>query len=329
MVTTARQPASAAPSSPSRVPRSIERAQLRFLRPRRPNGRSSASPLEGVGLTRLMERSEGSPDVLVALLDGPIVDGHPDLASERIDISHARRGSCERASSAACMHGTFVGGMLSARRGSAAPAICPGCTLLIRPIFAETVTEGGVPSATAEELVGEVIDASDAGARIINISAAVPHASSRDQRALEAAFGHAASRGAVVVAAAGNNGTVGGSVLGRQLGVLPVVACDITGRPVAGSTLGRSIGRQGISAPGDAITSLGTGGTSLTLSGSSAAAPFVTGTIALLWSEFPAATQTEIRFAVARHYARRRTTVVPPLLDAWAAYRMLARTQAR
>ena len=49
-------------------------------------------------------------------------------------------GKCARSSSRACQHGTFVAGMLASRHGSAAPGICPDCTLLLRPIFAETAT---------------------------------------------------------------------------------------------------------------------------------------------------------------------------------------------
>ena len=91
------------------------------------------------------------------------------------------------------------------------------------------------------------------------------------------------------------------------------------------SNLGSSIGRRGLGAPGDRITSLGAEGGTLTLGGTSAAAPFVTGTMALLWSEFPAATATEIRLAATQASALRRSSVVPPLLDAWAAYRAMRR----
>ena len=49
-----------------------------------------------------------------------------------------RRGAASaRMSSAACVHGTFVAGILSAKRGSAAPAVCPDCTLLVNPVFSE------------------------------------------------------------------------------------------------------------------------------------------------------------------------------------------------
>jgi subtilisin family serine protease len=79
-----------------------------------------------------------------------------------------------------------------------------------------------------------------------------------------------------------------------------------------------------LSAPGEAITSLGAEGKPLKLSGTSFATPFVTGAIALLWSLFPSATVAEIKLAVTTADGKRRTTVVPPLLDAWAAYQFLA-----
>jgi len=129
-----------------------------------------------------------------------------------------------------------------------------------------------------------------------------------------------------MVAAAGNDGTLGGSAITRHPWVVPVVACDLRGRPCGLSNLGRSISRHGLSAPGERITSLGTGDAPLTLGGTSAATPFVTGTIALLWSEFPAATAAEVRLAATQAAAGRRRTVVPPLLDASAAHRVLATT---
>ncbi len=85
------------------------------------------------------------------------------------------------------------------------------------------------------------------------------------------------------------------------------------------SNLGSYIGRRGLCAPGDDITSLGAEGKPLTFGETSVAAPFVTGAIALLWSAFPDATAAEIKLAVAQSHARQRITVVPPLLDAWAA----------
>src|SRR5260370_27100756 len=102
------------------------------------------SPRDLVRLSALMERGQGRPELKVALIDGPVAVNHADLVGATIRELHGRlSGTCARADSSACQHGTFVAGMLSARRGSVAPAICPGCTLLLRPIFPETVNGDG------------------------------------------------------------------------------------------------------------------------------------------------------------------------------------------
>jgi subtilisin family serine protease len=278
-----------------------------------------------VGLTALMERTRGRPDLTIGLVDGPIAVQHPDLARERLRvIPSSSQGACTRASSAACRHGTFVAGILFARRGSVAPAICPGCTLLSRPIFAETAAAGGMPSAMPGELARAILDCLDAGARVLNVSAAIEQPGPGSERGLDDALGQAAARGAIVIVAAGNQGTLGSTALTRHPWVVPVVACDRQGRPTRHSNLGGSIGRRGLSAPGEEITSLGASNGPLTLSGTSAAAPFVTGAVALLWSEFPAASAADVRLALTGGPGGgRRSTVVPPLLDAWASYQAL------
>ena len=92
--------------------------------------------LEVVRLTTLMALSSGSSEVQIGLIDGPVVTRHPDLVSEHLrERPGGNDGTCTLTSSTACLHGTFVAGVLSAKRGSSAPAICPNCTLLIRPVF--------------------------------------------------------------------------------------------------------------------------------------------------------------------------------------------------
>jgi subtilisin family serine protease len=283
------------------------------------------NPLDVVTLTPLMERTSGRREIVIGLLDGPVAMTHPDLVGANLRELPGRRGSTSaQASSAACLHGTFVAGILCAPRGSSAPAICPNCTLLVRPIFLETpVTSGQMPSATPDALATAILETIEAGARVLNLSVALAQPSTRSERALEEALDYAVSRGVIPVAAAGNQGTLGSTAITRHPWVLPVVACDLQGRPVGASNLGSSLGRRGLMAPGEDITSLGADGTPLTVGGTSAATPFVTGAIALLWSEFPAATATEIRYAVTQASTPRRATVVPPLLNAWRAYNMM------
>jgi subtilisin family serine protease len=289
------------------------------------------NPLDLVGLTALMERTWGRPEVVVGLVDGPIAMDHPDLTGGTIrEVPGKMSGSCTQANSAACLHGTFVAGILCAKRGSAAPAICPNCTLLAYPIFAEAVSGNPeMPSATPEDLTAAILACIEAGARILNLSLALTQSSSKGERALGEALDHAARRGVLIVAAAGNQGTIGSTVITGHPWVIPVAACDLRGKPINESNLGHSIGRRGLRAPGDQITSLGAEGQPLTLGGTSVAAPFVTGAIALAWSEFPAATAAQLRWAFMHAHAGGRSTVTPPLLDAWAAYHVLLATHSR
>jgi subtilisin family serine protease len=287
------------------------------------------NPLDLVNLTPLMELTSGRPEVVVGLIDGAVLRKHPELMGANIrEISGELSGQCVQASSTACVHGTFVAGILCGKRNSTAPAICPNCTLLIRPIFAETAQgDEQMPSATPAELAAAIIESIDAGAWVLNMSVAIAQPSSQGERELQEALDYALKRGVIAVAASGNQGTLGSSAITRHPWVIPVVACDLQGRPISYSNFGSSVGRRGLSAPGDRITSLGTEEQMLTLGGTSVAAPFVTGAIALLWSEFPTATAAEIKLAVTQGNGVRRTTVVPPLLDAWAAYQVMAKSR--
>jgi subtilisin family serine protease len=282
--------------------------------------------LDLVQLSALMDRTSGRPEISVGLIDGPVLLTHPELASEHIrEIPGKLRGTCARSDSIACVHGTFVAGILSALRGSTAPSICPACSLLVRPIFSETAgRHDGVPSSSPQGLAEAIIDTVDAGACIINLSSALAQASPRGENKLEEALNYAAHHGAIIVVAAGNQGKVGSSAITRHPWVIPVVSCDGNGLPTNESNLGNSIGRRGLRAPGQNICSLGTNGKPLTLSGTSAAAPFVTGTLALLWSEFPAANAAEVSLAIKCRGRQPRNTIIPPLLDASAAYQALA-----
>jgi subtilisin family serine protease len=280
----------------------------------------AAACLNLVGLPRLMARTSGRPEIAIGLIDGPVALDHPDLAVENIrEVPGKLPAACADAEDSACAHGTFIAGILVARRMSVAPAICPGCSLLVRAIFSEAPTSGEqMPSASAAELADAIIDVIGAGARVINLSVALQGPSPRDGNRLQEALDFALRRGVIVVAAAGNQGAVGGSVITRHPWVIPVIAYDLRGRPMHSSNLGASIGRCGLGASGEAVTSLGVTAP-LTMGGTSAATPFVTGAIALIWSEFPAATAAGVRSALTMAVAPRRTTIVPPLLNAWAS----------
>ncbi|MGH8906517.1 MAG: S8 family serine peptidase [Egibacteraceae bacterium] len=275
--------------------------------------RSTAAALELAGLTELMSLTPGRPEVCVALIDGPVA-AHPDLSDADVRVLPADPPVAQP-DSAACRHGTFVAGMLWARGDSAAPAICPGCSFVVRPVLGHPM-----PVATPETLAAALIDCVDAGARIVNLSAAAGTPLPDREREVEQALDYAARRGVIVIAAAGNQGWVGSSAVTRHPGVIPVTACDLAGRPLRDANVSGTIGRRGLAAPGADISSLNAGGGTVSWSGTSVAAPFVTGAAALLWSLFPRAPSEHVRLALLQPFPQRRATVFPPMLNARTAY---------
>lgn len=267
------------------------------------------------GLDRVMAWSVGHPAVRVGVLDGPAMLDHPDLAAP---ITEVHPGACAVMSSAACGHGTLVAGVLGARRGTEAPGLVPRCPLLLRPIF----TEDGAPTEPAV-LADGIVECVTAGARIINISAAFTGAAPSGAHLLTEALDHAACGGVLVVAATGNEARLGGSPLTTHPWVIPVTACDDSGAPLATSNLGGSIARTGVRAPGVRVVSLSATGGFAAFGGTSAAAPLVTGAIALAWSAAPHVDAATVRAAVR---ARSGRGLVPPLLDAVSLYEAVNRS---
>jgi subtilisin family serine protease len=287
-------------------------------------------PLEQVKLRSLMDISTGKPEIVIGLIDGPIDYNHNAFESANVTtVKNSQYAACRSANSIACMHGTFIAGMLCARRGLSAPAICPDCKLLLYPIFSEGKKEDLntnksanllIPSSSPKELSNAIIETVDAGAKIINISAGLSTSSLVAYSELEDAYDYAMRKGVIVVAAAGNQGNIGGylSIISHQW-VIPVTACDEHGRLDPLSNFGPSIGRRGVMAPGINITSTFPNVGYTKMSGTSFAAPFVTGAIALLWSIiYSKATAAEIIHSITGTVQHR--AIIPPLLDAYRAY---------
>jgi hypothetical protein len=91
--------------------------------------RSGSGALDSVALCPLMARTSGRPEIAIGLIDGPVALDHPDLTAENIrEVPGKLPAACADAGEAACAHGTFIAGVLHAKRMSVAPAICPGCT---------------------------------------------------------------------------------------------------------------------------------------------------------------------------------------------------------
>src|SRR5438876_1037305 len=145
------------------------------------------SALDLINLAPLMERGRGRPEIAIGLLDGPVATDHPDLGGARIRSVGTRNGAVNEVDQGRA-HGTFVAGILSARRSSHAPAICPDCTLLVRPIFFRSTTASETFTSSPEELAEGIVDSAAAGVQVINLSVGLLRPSRHDERRLDDAL---------------------------------------------------------------------------------------------------------------------------------------------
>ena len=187
-----------------------------------------------------------------------------------------------------------------------------------RPIFCEAAPGEVCPTVEPDQLASAITETIDAGARILNLSLGLGTTSLSPAPRLRHALDYAFRKGVVVVAAAGNHGIVGPVPLLSHPWVIPVVATDATGRVHGGSNVGISIGKRGLRAPGRAVWSTSSSGGHTQLTGTSVAAPFVSGAAALLWSLHPGASAADVRAALLQPGVSRRN-LIPPLLDAEAS----------
>jgi subtilisin family serine protease len=290
-------------------------------------------PLRQIKLDSIMQISSGDPKIRIGVIDGPIDLNHPAFQGRKIRTANVSQVSiCRSASSIACMHGTFVVGILAANRRDHVPAICSNCEILLYPIFRDYAgiknkdVDLNFPASTPKELSNAIIETIDAGARIINLSLGLSSSSLIVYSELREAYDYAANHNVIVVVAAGNQGNIGFISLLNHPWIIPVAACDENGQLSTMSNYGPSIANRGLMAPGVNITSSLPGGRYAQMSGTSFATPFVSGAIALLWSLFPDATATDMVYAVSRRGINNRRSIIPPLIDCEAAYNVLKRS---
>ena len=94
----------------------------------------------------------------------------------------------------------------------------------------------------------------------------------------------------IIVAAAGNDAVEGVTYPAKYEGVIGVSSVDATGKHLYFSNRGEEVD---LAAPGIGVTAAWTGNSFIDFSGTSASAPFVSGTLAMLLSENPALRPTE------------------------------------
>ncbi|MGD0333889.1 MAG: S8 family serine peptidase [Xanthobacteraceae bacterium] len=242
------------------------------------------------------------------MIDGPYdaVGLNKILAQPPISLGNR---PCKPQAGSACEHGTFVMGLLGARRDAPVPGICPDCKLLHIPLFSDDDANG----ADVSELASAVELAVAAGARLINLSLAVLGDDRDFHVALGSALDRAYAAGSVIVAAAGNQGRPARGELVSHPATIPVVAVDARGQVLPSSNLSPEIARRGVAMFGSDVLGYGLGGELTRMSGTSAAAAIATGILVAIFGSRSDATVSDMRAAIAR--LGPRGGEVPPMLD--------------
>ena len=276
-----------------------------------PNQWALADPA-ATGAQEAWTQSNGS-GVVVAVLDTGVQLNHPDLAgaiwtnpgeiagngrdddnSGIVDdvhganmFDHSNNVNDDHG------HGTHVAGIVAARQGNGVggSGIAPGAQVM--PVKVLDSSMGG----NTDTLSLGIRYAVDRGAKIINVSINTDSPT----ESVKSAVRYAGERGAIVVASAGNNG--------RDIDVTPSYPASLAdpavlavGAQTAEGTLWQLSNTGTLSvdlaAPGARIASTAMGSAYQSRSGTSAAAPFVAGSLALLSAARPDLSMAALRQAI-------------------------------
>jgi thermitase len=210
----------------------------------------------------------GGPEVLVAVLDTGIDEQHEDLVGKvvgEVNFTDTQTDSDRLG------HGTHVAGIIAATANNRVgiAGIAPNCRLLNVKVADD---KGMVWSSAAAK---GIIWATDRGARIINMSLAIPTTTP----VLEEAVNYALSKGVVFIAAAGTTGPSVPTYPASCSNVIAVAATDINGSLWEKSNHGDWVNAY---APGVEIFSALPGNSYGYNSGTSMATAYVTAVAALM-----------------------------------------------
>jgi len=226
--------------------------------------------------------------VRIAILDSGVDAGHPDLAGKVVAAANFSDGTTTQDLSG---HGTHVAGIAAASfdNGLGIAGMAPNARLMDVKVLATDQT--GATTGDCADVAAGIVWATDHGANVLNLSLGSAAACAEMAMAVDYASAH----GALVVAAAGNDATTTRFYPAALPGVVSVAAT--TNRDEMADFSNHGADWVDVAAPGDAIASTlptfanATGATGYGyLSGTSMAAPVVSGIAALVWGQMPAAT---------------------------------------
>lgn len=225
------------------------------------------------------DKTRGSADVIVAVIDNGIDSSHPELKTQIFRPYDTVKDS---STIAVGEHGTHVAGIIagSIDNGIGGSGIAP--TAKIMPI---NVFDGEL--AYTSEIIQGIYRAVAQGADIINLSLGGYAYSSSFNDAIQAAH----KKGVLIVAAAGNENIGTPYYPASYANVISVASTTAFDKVSSFSNFGKNID---IAAPGTSIHSTLPKGTYGLMSGTSMASPMVSGVAALIKANEPALNNIEI-----------------------------------
>ena len=240
-------------------------------------------PVNIPGLKELWEETLGDPNICIAILDGPVDQSHPSLASANLkqletlvsnSANSANKGS-------AFAHGTHIASVIFGQHDGEIKGIAPRCRGLSIPIFNDGANNSIAPCSQLD-LARAITQAVQEGAHIINISGGQFSHSGTAHPILADAVQSCADSNVLIIAAVGNDGCDCLHIPSALPAVLAVGAMNAEGQPLDFSNWGDQYQTQGILAPGENIPGANPGSGITTNSGTSYAVPLVSGVAALL-----------------------------------------------
>lgn len=234
-------------------------------------------------LTWLWEETTGDPSICIAIIDGNINQKHPALAGADITTIETYTGGQAGGDGLAASHGTHIASIIFGQHGSEVKGIAPKCKGINLPVFQDD-PEGRIQPCSQLDLARAIMLAANAGAQIINISGGELSDSGVAHPLLSQAIQHCFDRNILIVAAAGNDGCDCMHIPAASSSVLVVGGMDTNGNPLSFSNWGAAYWSHGILAPGDNILGADNKSGVLPKTGTSFAAPVVSGIAALLLS---------------------------------------------
>jgi type VII secretion-associated serine protease mycosin len=243
--------------------------------------KSTPWSLQRILLNQLWEQATGK-DIKVAVIDTGVDKSNKQLTGAVTGgRSYVPGGSGTQDIEG---HGTRVAGIIAARplKGTGFVGIAREADILS---YRYTGGEGEKGQGNAGTMADAIGDAVADGAKIINISSDTQN--KQDDDTLRGAVERAVSKGALIIAAAGNDGADGKlakTYPAAYDGVLAVAASDRNDERAPFSQSGDFVD---VAAPGVSMVSTVPGGGQCTADGTSFAAPYVAGVAALLKQKYP------------------------------------------